>query len=92
MGRGVISDGGTDGQYTISLDYGEDIADSIIAQLTAQAAVLESDIDALEAEIALLEISQASLQLLLSASITTYNASEKTDADKETLAQVSASV
>lgn len=92
MGRGVISDGGTDGQYTISLDYGEDIADSIIAQLTAQAAALESDIDALEAEIALLEISQASLQLLLSASITTYNASEKTDADKETLAQVSASV
>ena len=92
MGRGVISDGGTDGQYTISLDYGEDIADLIIAQLAAQAAVLESDIDALEAEIALLESSQASLQLLLSASITTYNASEKTDADKETLAQVSASV
>ncbi len=92
MGRGVISGGGTDGQYTVELDYGQDVADEIIAQLSLQASVLETEIDAIEIEIAALESAQTALQLSLNAAITTYNDSEKTKDDQEALALISVSV
>ena len=86
MGKGTITGGGTDGRYTISVDYGTDIRDDLLAIKSARKAALEPQIETLQETVNILSANETASQAELSVAIEAYNASEKTEEDKAALA------
>lgn len=92
MGRATITGGGTDGLYTISVDYGEDERTALVATLTARQTALASQITA--ATTAQSTATSARLTALadLDSAIGTWNASDQEDEDKKALATAQATL
>lgn len=85
MGRGTITGGGDNGQYSIDFDYGEATAAAKIASLQDRQARLESEIAEFDTYIADLEQAYYETLSFLDSAIATYNVSEKEDSDKDDL-------
>lgn len=85
MGKGTISSESGKGRYTVSLDYGTDIADAQLEKLNARKDGLENYIAQQEVYITELESNRDAANFNLRVAISTYNASEMADEDKERL-------
>lgn len=85
MGRGTITGESGKGQYTIETDYGSGIRDARVEYYTQVIAQKEAVIANLEPQLTYYEAQEAIANTNLQSAITTYAASEKTDADKDAL-------
>lgn len=85
MGKGVVYSGGSKGKYLVTLDYGTEIRDAKLVEKNARKSVLEGQISDLEAVIVDITAQKSSDTNAVSAAIDVYNASEKTEEDRERL-------
>jgi len=69
MGRGTITGGGTDGLYTIAIDFGKATRDARVAKMDERISVLNIEIAAAEASVAAAESAASAALSALSAAI-----------------------
>lgn len=72
MGFGVITGGGTNGLYTVSLDYGSSVRDAMVAARTARAAELDAEAVTVGAELTLAQADTAAAAAVMNLAIDTY--------------------
>jgi len=73
MGRGTVISGGTDGEYQVSIDYGSQDAQEIIARLQDRQTEILQTVSDLEAELASVQSDLVAANSRLSTAISDYN-------------------